>query len=136
MTRYERAPMPPGLDAVAHVDGTGEVVIYLAESLTDGAADVVVLMTNAARNAGWAVPGSRHLAAVNPRLSVIRRAARIGLVRAFALAVMSFFAASGITAAVTAPPAQHARLSAPGARHAAERGVRFRGSGAPITETR
>jgi hypothetical protein len=136
MTRYERAPMPPGLDAVAHVDGAGEVVIYLAETLTDCAADVVVLMTNAARNAGWAVPDSRHLAAVNPRPSVVRRAARIGLVRAFALAIVSFFVASGITAAVTAPPAHHARLSAPGARQAAEPGVRFRGSGAPITETR
>ena len=136
MTRYERASMPPGLDAVAHVDGTGEVVIYLAETLTDCTEDVIILMTNAARNAGWAVPDSRHLAAVGSRPSVIRRAARIGLVRALALAVASFFVASGISAAVTGPAAHHARISAPVARQAAEPGAQSLSSAAPSTATR
>jgi hypothetical protein len=136
MTRFERAPMPPGLDAVAHVDGTGEVVIYLAETLTDCAADVVVLMTNAAQNAGWAVAGSRHLTAVDTRPSVIRRAARVGLLRALALALVSFFFASGITAVVTGTPAHHARLSAPSARRATERGAVFQSSGARVTGIR
>jgi hypothetical protein len=128
--------MPPGLDAVAHVDGSGEVVIYLAETLTDCAEDVIILMTNAARSAGWAVPDSRHLAAVGSRPSVIRRAARIGLVRALALGVASFFVASGITAAVTGSPAHHARISAPVARQAAEPGARSPSSGARSTATR
>jgi len=136
MTRYERASMPPGLDAVAHVDGTGEVVIYLAETLTDCAQDVIVLMTNAARNAGWAVPDSRRLAAARSRPSVIRRAARIGLVRALALAVASFFVASGISAAVTGPAAHHARISAPVARQAAEPAAQSLSSAAPSTATR
>jgi hypothetical protein len=134
MTRYERAPMPPGLDAVAHVDGTGEVVVYLAENLTDCAAEALVLMTNAARNAGWPVAESRHLTEVDAPSSVIRRAARIGLLRAFVLAVVSFFFASGITAAATRTPAHHTRLSAPAARHATAPDAAFSGSRAPLTE--
>ena len=64
MTRYERAPMPTGLNAVAHVAADGEVVIYLSEELTDCTEEAVVLMTGAARAAGWPVVTPRHLQAV------------------------------------------------------------------------